>query len=87
LSPINPVTRVSADVKPPVDPHFKPMNPITSSTCPWRQLQIELREHAFVLDLAGNPTAADLAAMIAARIDELLAEKAHLDGVPPGNAD
>ena len=37
----------------------------------WTRLQTELRDLAFVLDCQGSHEAADLAAMIAARIDEL----------------
>lgn len=39
---------------------------------PWLRLQTELRDLAFVLDREGNPAAADVASMIAARIDEVL---------------
>jgi hypothetical protein len=43
---------------------------------PWIRLQTELRDLAFVLDRQGNPTAADVASMIAARIDELITDNA-----------
>jgi L-ascorbate metabolism protein UlaG (beta-lactamase superfamily) len=41
---------------------------------PWLRLQTELRDLAFVLDRGGNPAAADVASMVAARIDEVLAD-------------
>ncbi|MDF3056606.1 MAG: hypothetical protein K0R17_821 [Rariglobus sp.] len=37
----------------------------------WIRLQTELRDLAFVLDRQGSHAAADLATIIAARIDEL----------------
>lgn len=45
---------------------------MTTSAQPWTDLQIELRELAFTLDCRGDPAAADVAAMVAARIGELL---------------
>lgn len=63
------------------------MNPTTPPTCPWRRLQIELRDHAFAQDLAGNPTTADLACTIAARIDELLTDEADANEVPAQDLD
>jgi hypothetical protein len=47
-------------------------SPAYSLHLPWIKLQTELRELAFVLDRKGNPVAADVAAEIAARIDEVL---------------
>ena len=41
----------------------------------WLQLQTELRDLAFMLDRQGNPGAADVASIIAARIGELLTEE------------
>jgi hypothetical protein len=41
----------------------------------WLQLQTELRDLAFMLDRGGNPAAADVASMVAARIGELLNEE------------
>lgn len=49
-------------------------------TSPWTQLQTELRDLAFLLDRQGSHTAADVAAMISARIDELMAEKPSTSG-------
>jgi hypothetical protein len=47
----------------------------------WTQLQTELRDLAFVLDRQGNHTAADLAATVAARIEELLAAEIQKQAV------
>lgn len=52
------------------------MKPTLPPIDPWRQLQTELRDLAFLLDLRGSHEAADLAVTIAAHIDELLADEA-----------
>lgn len=52
------------------------MNALNSpSGSSWTRLQTELHDLAYILDRRGNPVAADLAATIAARIGELLAEQ------------
>jgi L-ascorbate metabolism protein UlaG (beta-lactamase superfamily) len=56
-----------------------PFSPLALTPAPssnrWLQLQTELRDLAFMLDRGGNPAAADVASMVAARIGELLTEE------------
>lgn len=47
------------------------MTMLTRPPSPWRQLQTELRDLAFLLDRQGSHAAAELAVSLAARIDEL----------------
>lgn len=54
---------------------FEPLNAgADPAQAPWLRLQTELRDLAFALDRKGNPAAADVASMVAARIDEVLAD-------------